>query len=245
MEQLDYKVSLDMYHGPMDLLLYLIKKAEVEITDIPIAAIADQYLKHVEMMEAFDVDLAAEFLLMAATLLEIKSSTLLPREEVNLDEIEDPRFELVTQLMEYKKFKSLSEELRLCALEREKKFARLAAERIAFEAAAQEAALAKPLEEVDLWDLVKAFSRMMNETFGAVQHRIVDDDIPVRECMEALLNRLRANAVIAFAEIFDGMKTRLMIVSFFLALLELIRLKKIRAEQHSPAGDIQIILHES
>jgi segregation and condensation protein A len=231
-----------MYNGPLDLLLYLIKKAEVEITDIPIALIADQYLEYVEMMKEFNVDVAAEFLLMAATLLEIKSRTLLPREEVNLDEIEDPRFELVTQLMEYRKFKALTDELRLYAEERQKKFARLAAERLAFE---DEQAAAKPLEEVDLWDLVKAFSRMMKETLGAAPHHIVYDDVPVRDCMENLLNRLRAVAVLAFREIFSGMTDRLMIISFFLATLELIRLKKIRAEQPADFGDIQIVLHES
>jgi segregation and condensation protein A len=242
MNETDYRVNLDMYNGPLDLLLYLIKKAEVEITDIPVALIADQYLAYVEIMQAFDVDVAAEFLLMASTLLEIKSRTLLPREEVNLDEIEDPRFELVTQLMEYKKFKGLSDELRAYALEREKKFARLAADRAIFE---QEQTAAKPLEEIDLFDLVNAFSRMMKETLGAAVHKIIYDDVPVRDCMENLLARLRAVAVLAFREIFQGMTDRLMIISFFLALLELIRLKKIRAEQPANFGDIQIILHES
>jgi segregation and condensation protein A len=230
-----------MYNGPLDLLLYLIKKAEVEITDIPVALIADQYLQYVEMMKVFNVDIATEFLVMAATLLEIKSRTLLPREEVNLDEIEDPRFELVTQLMEYRKFKGLTEELRERALEREKKLARLAGERAAFEAETQ----AKPLEEVDLWDLVNAFSRMMKETLGAAPYSVVYDDISIRECMEALLARLRAAAVLAFREIFAGMTDRLMVISFFLALLELVRLKQIRAEQPRDFGDIQLILHES
>jgi len=242
MNETDYRVNLEMYNGPLDLLLYLIKKAEVEITDIPIALIADQYLGYVEMMKVFDVDMAAEFLVMAATLLEIKSRTLLPREEVNLDEIEDPRFELVTQLMEYRKYKALTEELREYAEERQKKFARLAAERLAFE---EEQAAAKPLEEVDLWDLVKAFSRMMKETLGAAPHRVIYNDVPIRDCMESMLNRLRAVAVLAFREIFAGMTDRIMIISFFLALLELVRLKKIRAEQPADFGEIQIVLHES
>lgn len=240
MEQIDYRVDLDIYNGPLDLLLYLIKKAEVEITDIPVALIADQYLAHVEMIQEFNVDTAADFLVMASTLLEIKSRTLLPREEVNLDEIEDPRFELVTQLMEYKKFKHLSAELESKAEERRQKFARLAMERLA-----QEEDLAeKPLDEVDLWDLVKAFSKMMKETMGVRPHTVVYNDVPVRECMDELLRRLRAAAVLAFREIFAGIRDRIRIIAFFLALLELVRLKQVRAEQSSPFGEIQIVLRD-
>ncbi len=240
MQEIDYRVDLDIYNGPLDLLLYLIKRAEVEITDIPVALVAEQYLEYVEMMRAFNIDLAAEFLVMAATLLEIKSRTLLPREEVNLDEIEDPRFELVTQLMEYRKFKHLSAELRAKAEERERKMARQTLERPTPE---QEPS-AKPLEEVDLWDLVKAFSKMMKETLGARAHTVVYDDVPVRECMDELLARLRVATVMAFREVFAGIDNRVRIVAFFLALLELIRLRKIRAEQTSQFGDIQIVLRE-
>ncbi len=240
MQEIDYRVDLDIYSGPLDLLLYLIKKAEVEITDIPLAIIADQYLEFVQMMRAFNVDTAAEFLVMAATLLEIKSRTLLPREEVNLDEIEDPRFELVTQLMEYKKFKHLGVELRARAAERERKFARPAAERTAQE----DHAAAKPLEEVDLWDLVNAFSKLMKETLGAKEHTVVYDDVSVRECMDEMLARLRAAVVMEFRDIFAGIDNRVRIAAFFLALLELIRLKKVRAEQSAQFGGIQIALRE-
>jgi len=233
-----YKVSLDMFSGPLDLLLYLIKEAEVEITEVPVATIADQYLEYISMAESLNINLAAEFLVMAATLMEIKSRTLLPTEEVSLDEVEDPGFELVKQLMEYRRFKELAGRLQEKGEERARKFARLARFK------PQDSDEEKPLEEVSLWDLVDAFSRLMKETLGSGEYRVEYTEVSVKEMMEEIMTRLRSVAVVAFAGLFAGIRDRIRMVALFLALLELVRLKRVSAEQPSRFGEIQISLTE-
>lgn len=233
-----YKVSLDMFSGPLDLLLYLIKEAEVEITEVPVSVIADQYLEYIGMAESLNINLAAEFLVMAATLMEIKSRTLLPTEEVSLDEVEDPGFELVKQLMEYRRFKELAGRLQEKGEERARKFARLARFK------PQDSDEEKPLEEVSLWDLVDAFSRLMKETLGSGEYRVEYTEVSVKEMMEEIMTRLRSVAVMAFAGLFAGIRDRVRMVALFLALLELVRLKRVSAEQPSRFGEIQISLAE-
>ena len=233
-----YKVSLDMFSGPLDLLLYLIKEAEVEITEVPVATIADQYLEYIGMADSLNINLAAEFLVMAATLMEIKSRTLLPTEEVSLDEVEDPGFELVKQLMEYRRFKELAGRLQEKGEERSRKFARLARFK------PQDSDEEKPLEEVSLWDLVDAFSRLMKETLGSGEYRVEYTEVSVKEMMEEIMTRLRSVAVVAFAGLFAGIRDRIRMVALFLALLELVRLKRVSAEQSARFGEIQISLTE-
>ncbi len=229
-----YKVSLDMFSGPLDLLLYLIKEAEVDIVEVPLLAIADQYIDFVGRAESLDINVAAEFLVMAATLMEIKSRTLIPAEEVNLDEIEDPGFELVRQLMEYRRYKELSERLALKYEERSKKFARLARCR------PQEKEDDKPLEEVSLYDLAEAFRKMMQETFGDREYRVEYNEISVQDMMAEIMGRLQTMAVIGFSNLFTGISDRIRMVALFLALLELVRLRRVRAEQSRRFGDIRI-----
>jgi len=231
-----YKVSLDMFSGPLDLLLYLIKEAEVEITEVPIATVADQYLEFITGVDSLDINVAADFLVMAATLMEMKSRSLLPTEEVSFDEVEDPGFELVKQLMEYRKFKDLSERLQQKNEERSKKFARLARFKL------DEKDDEKPLEEVSLWDLVDAFRRMMKETLGQMEYQVEYSEVSVKEMMEVIMAQLRSVAVTAFASLFANARGRIRMVVLFLAMLELIRLKRIRAEQPSRFGEIQISL---
>jgi len=235
---MDYRVELDAYNGPMDLLLYLIRREEVDIYDIPIARIAEQYAAYLEVLKALDVNLAGEFLVLAATLMEIKSRMLLPHppplEEGQQD---DPRMELVRELLEYQKFRDAAEELKERAEEQKLKLPRLAkTER------PPESEPTKPLGEVELWDIFAAFRKVMKETMGRLPRTIVYDDIPVSDFMEGLVARLRGGASVGFWELFEGRHDRMYVVGTFLALLELIRRRVVLAVQAEPFGDILLQL---
>ena len=234
----DYRVELDAYNGPMDLLLYLIRKEEVDIYDIPIARIAEQYAAYLEVLKALDVNLAGEFLVLAATLMEIKSRMLLPHPPpLEEGQEEDPRMELVRELLEYQKYRDAAEELKGRAEEQKLKFPRLAKEE-----PLPEGEPTKPLKEVELWDIFAAFRKVMKETMGRLPRTIVYDDVPVSNFMEGLLARLRDGASVGFWEVFEGRRDRMYVVGTFLALLELIRRRVVLAVQAEPFGDILLQL---
>jgi len=233
-----YRVQLDVYNGPMDLLLYLIRKEEVDIYDIPIAHITEQYLGHMELLKALDVNLAAEFLVLAATLMEIKSRMLLPHPPpLEEGEEADPRAELVQELLEYKKFRDAAGELKERAEEQKLKYPRLAHHEVPVETDS-----AKPLREVELWDIFAAFRKLMKETMGRLPNTIVYDDIPVSEFMDGIVIRLRSASTLSFWEVFEGRRDRMYVVGTFLALLELIRRRLVLAVQREPFGEILLQL---
>ncbi|MCF6149678.1 MAG: segregation/condensation protein A [Candidatus Kuenenia sp.] len=238
----NYKVDLDVYNGPVDLLLYLIKKEEVNIYDIPISRITEQYLQYVDALQSLDMNNIGDFLIMAATLMYIKSYMLLPKTEMkDEDEIEDPRTSLVKQLLEYKKYKETSIALSMKADHWSRKWKRLRYE-IPLETADEEEKI--PLEGVSLWDLLQRFSDLMNQTLFDVRDKtIVYDDIPVKEYMEDVLMRVQQNASVSFMALFEGIRERHRIIGFFLALLELVRLNKVKIEQPLNYTDIQISLY--
>lgn len=247
----DYRVHLDVYNGPMDLLLYLIRKEEVEVYDIPIARITEQYLEHLELIRALDVNLAGEFVVLAATLMEIKSRMLLPHPPpLEQEEGEDPRMELVRELLEYKKFRDAAEELKARAAEQQLKFPRLARAESERPQGAQrsetppptEGEPAVPLKEVELWDVFAAFRKLMKETMGRLPQTIVYDDIPVSEFMHRLVERMGGEASVRFWELFEGRRDRMHVVGTFLALLELIRRRVVVAFQEEPFGEILLQL---
>ena len=235
---MEYRVQLDVYNGPMDLLLYLIRKEEVDIYDIPIARITEQYLQYLEVLKVLDVNLAGEFLVLAATLMEIKSRTLLPHPPpLEESEEEDPRSQLVRELLEYKRFRDAAEELKQRAAEQQLKFPRLARPE-----APTEEEPARPLQEVQLWDIFAAFRKLMKETLGRLPRTIVYDDVPVSEFMDRLVAQLRSTPGLRFWDLFEGRTDRIYIVGVFLALLELIRRRVVRAWQEEPFGDILLQL---
>ncbi len=235
---MDYRVHLDIYNGPMDLLLYLIRKEEVDVYDIPIARITEQYLEHLELIRALDVNLAGEFVVLAATLMEIKSRMLLPHPPpLEQDEGEDPRMELVRELLEYKKFRDAAEELKARAEEQKLKFPRLAPAE-----PPTEGEPTKPLKEVELWDVFAAFRKLMKETMGRLPQTIVYDDIPVSEFMHRLGERMGGESSVRFWELFEGRRDRMHVVGTFLALLELIRRRVVVAFQEEPFGEILLQL---
>lgn len=234
----DYRVALDIYNGPLDLLLFLIRREEIDIYDIPIARITQQYLQYVDLLKQLDPELVSEFLVLAATLMEIKSRTLLPRppEEQLDDDIGDPRLELVRQLLEYKKFKDAARSLEEAAAERALRHERRPA---LPECNADETAI----ENLDIWDLFEAFNRLLTQIgkTGGV-HQVGVDDTPIALHAEDIVDSIqRAGGSQEFVEIFTG-RTRAEMIGLFLALLELIRQRRIRAIQDRPFGPILIRL---
>ena len=236
MAQEDYKVRLEVFEGPLDLLLYLIKKDELEIHDIPIETITTQYVQYLELMQMLDLNVAGEFLVMAATLMMIKSRMLLPAEErPELEaEEEDPRWDLVRQLVEYKKFKDAALHLEALELRREDIFGRDGAEAVL----GQEPDVA--LHDVGLFDLISAFSDALKKVKSEELREIFAERFTVAEKIELLGDRLRREKRFSISRMFEGMRSRNEIACTFLALLELIRLNQARAVQQETYGEIMI-----
>lgn len=235
----DYRVQLDVFTGPLDLLLYLIRRDEVDIQDIPIIRITEQYLEYVHMLERLDPDAAGDFVVLAATLIELKSRALLPSPPLGSGaEDEDPRAPLVRQLLEYKRFKDAARSLGSAADERSKRYVRRPAD-LPKELQGVE------LEEVQIWDLLTAFGKVMASVGrGPGEHEVRYDDTPVELHAEELIAILVQESPTTFQALFAGQTDRLQIVGRFLALLELIRRGRIRAEQETVFGTIYLFLLE-
>lgn len=233
-----YKVDVEAFNGPMDLLLYLVRRSEVDIYDIPIAAIADQFVTYIELMEALDIEYAASFLLMAATLMDIKARMLVPQDVLAEDEEEDdfldPREELIRELLEYKKVRDAALFLQGRFDERMHRF----------ESGAETPELDdKPLEEVEVWDLFEAFSNLLKE-IGSDEGEIISEDMPVEAYMKRILERLAATGRVIFRELFEGALDRPAVVGMFVSLLELVRLRRVRAVQDEEFGEIALELRD-
>jgi segregation and condensation protein A len=236
----DYKVKLEVFEGPLDLLLYLIKRDEVDIYDISIERIAKQYLEYMEAFQVLNIDLAGEFIVMAANLLYIKSRTLLPREqqmpEEDVDE-DDPRWELIRQLIEYKKFKEAAGQLRSREALQEKLFPR-------FPSTPELAPSANLLvEEVGIFDLINAFQKVLKRLENKKREdlrEIFEENFTVSYKIEFLLRVIYDGIPVRFDECFAEAANRAEIVVTFLAMLELIRLKQLRVRQENHFEDIWI-----
>ena len=240
----EYRVSLDIYNGPLDLLLYLIRREEVDIHDIPIARITEQYIKYVDIIKDLDINLAGEFLVMAATLMEIKSATLLPREMTEdgeeVEDLSDPRLELVRQLLEYKRFKDIADELGESAQQQTFKFPRSTADldRVR-EHEKQQREI--DMDALEIWDLFDAFNRLMAATLITQRHHeVVHDDTPIDVFEVQILGMAQQEKTLTFEKIFRGRKHRSEMVALFLALLELMRQKLVRIEQEDSFTPIYI-----
>jgi segregation and condensation protein A len=235
-----YRVNLDVFAGPLDLLLYLIRKEEVDIYDIPIARITDQYIQYIEMLKNLDIDLAGDFLVMAATLMAIKSSMLLPKAEpegIEAEDFEDPRAELIRQLLEYKKFKDAANLLDACAQQQQQRLARPA---VIIDRLKESAEPEVDLDQVSVWDLLGAFDTILQSTGGLFDISHIHDDTPIDLYQIELLHRLQTDGAMPFARIFEGRANRLAMIGLFMALLELIRDGLVGAEQHKPGEPIYI-----
>lgn len=231
----EYRVKLDVFEGPLDLLLYLIRKEEVDVYDIPIERITQQYMSYLDLMRMLDLSIAGEFIVMAATLMMIKSRMLLPVEERSSQEDEDeddPRWDLVRQLVEYKKFKDAA--LHLQGLEelQENIFIR-AGEGVELGAQPDVA-----LQDVSIFDLIAAFNDALSKVQKEELREIFAERFTVGEKIDDLLKRLEDVNQLSLTELFRGMRSRHEVVCTFLAVLELMRLKHIGAIQEQPYGPI-------
>ena len=238
METNDYKVRLEIFEGPLDLLLYLIKKDEVDIHSISIERITRQYLDYINTFKLLNIDLASEFIVMAANLMYLKSRTLLPREVQPPEEDaedDDPRWELIRQLIEYKKFKDAAGFLSLREVEQEGRFAHQpdTADKPEEEPAS--------LAEVSIFDLIRAFQNVLkrfeqSHDFGD----IIDDRFTVSDKIDLLMNSLRPGEARRFEELFQSASTKSEVIVTFLALLELMKLNQFVVRQSELLGDIVI-----
>jgi segregation and condensation protein A len=249
----EYRVELDIYNGPLDLLLYLIKRDELDIYDIPIAKITDSYLSYMNMLrdvktrDGLDINVAGEFLVMAATLMEIKSSTLLPKAQPveqqdgksAAQELTDPRVELVQQLLEYKRLKDSATLLGRRQHEHESRFPRFPAK---LEGNSDEPPPVD-LDEVQVWDLLAAFDRLMKEV-GVRKpkyHEVIYDDTPIDLHAADIEDRLKREGKLTLRQLIVGRKGRSEMIGVFLALLELIREKKILVRQDEAIDEMEIV----
>ena len=238
-QQTDYRVNLENYGGPLDLLLHLIRKEEMDIHDIPISSVLNQYMKHLGVIQRLDLDDAGDFLVMAATLMVIKSKMLLPTEDVDLAEEIDPRYELVQQLLEYKKLKDSAQYLADRAERTAKRVGRP-------ETARPDAVLVpdRSIEEVGLFDLLEAFSKLM-ESIGEDSNRkerhIQVDDQPVRVYVSQLSESLKSRRSILFSDLMSKDKPKGQLIGYFLALLLLLKQEIVACAQDGEFGDIRVI----
>lgn len=234
-----YKVRLDIFEGPLDLLLYLVRKEEVEIAHIPIERITKQYLEYIETFKMLNIDLASEFIVMAANLMYIKSRSLLPRvEQPPEDEAEedDPRWELIRQLIEYKKFKDAAQFLDQRAQHQATLFP--------VHPETVEPPPAPPtLPEVNVFDLIRAFQKVLDKLKPGELREIVDEQYTVSDRIEHLLKVVPVAKPVAFSSLFAGATSRDEIIVTFIAVLELMKLRYFRVTQDRPFGEI--IIHRN
>lgn len=233
-----YKIKLEIFEGPLDLLLYLVKKDHLNIYDIPISKVTEQYLEYLNLMQLLDLNIAGEFLVMAATLMQIKSKMLLPAQESQGEEAEeeDPREELVRRLLEYEKFKQLAEELRQKEVNQQEVFKRpkLDADKdLGFEP--------ETYFEASIFDLITAFTKALEEIPKELFYQVVKEEFTVEEKVHEILHLLLQVPSVRISELFSKAKNKLEIIVTFLAILELIRLKEIVGRQKQLFGEVEII----
>lgn len=230
---MNYRVKLEVFEGPLDLLLHLIKKEEVDVYDIPVARITDEYLQYLNLFETMNLDLAGEYLVMAATLTHIKSRMLLPPSEEDADEPdEDPRADLVHQLIEYQRFREAAVALG----------ERPVLERDVFRreptAPENDQGDGIRLRDVTVADLLEAFREVMERALRESFHEVIHEDISVDECVQVIVQRLEVDGPLRFRDLFGGAPSRRRLVATFLALLELVKRQAVRARQEEDGSEI-------
>jgi segregation and condensation protein A len=237
----EYKVQFEVFEGPLDLLLYLIKKEEVDIYEVNLTKLATQFIEYIDTMRLLDLEIAGEFLVMAATLMYIKSRELLPVEQQaqveGEDDGEDPRWELIRQLVEYKKFKDAAAQLQSLEARQEHIYPRIPGKPDFAETAAQPA---RP--EVSIFDLLNAVNTVLKrfETREGATREIFEDKWSVSEKIEFIITTIGERGAVKFSQLFENAASRSEIVCTFLALLELIRLKQLVCAQPEAFGEIEI-----
>lgn len=235
---MNYLVHLDVFEGPFDLLLHLIERAELDIYDIPIARITGEFLDYLQTMQMLNLHVASDFLVVAATLMQIKARMLLPRptapgsEETELDE--DPRRELVDKLLEYKRFKELAQELRMREEEAALLFARPPGEEERVVTSTVD-----PLKGLTIWDLLEAFKNVLDAQGPDEEPPAIPrEEISIRQRMNEIITRIRTFGRVRFNDVFGPESSRVAVITGFMALLELMKLRRVRAAQDQTFGEI-------
>jgi len=234
---MSYKIKLQLFEGPLDLLLYLVKKDHLNIYDIPIAQVTEQYMSYLELMQSLDLNVAGEFLVMSATLIQIKSKMLLPAPEADQpQEEEDPRSELIKQLLEYERFKQIAQELRQKETDQQDIFKR---PRL-LERDIPEGPPSAQYFESSIFDLISAFSRALHDTPKELFYSVIKDEFTVEEKVHDILHDLLLRPSIQLSELFERAKQKTEIIVTFLAVLELVRMKEIVCLQSEVFGSIEV-----
>ena len=232
---MSYRVKLENFEGPLDLLLFLIRKNEVEISDIPIAEITQQYLGYVEIIQTLDIEVASDFILMAAMLMRIKAKMLLPRPLEEEDEdVEDPRQELVERLLEYKRFKESAFELSDIESRERRYFDRGS---FKFEVNGYDEELFSGVE-LGLFDLVAAFKQVLDRAAYIPVHHVEELDVSLEDRISHLENIFKNKKSISFFEVFEHTSDRIVLIVTFIAVLELMKRRFLRISQAAPFEDI-------
>jgi segregation and condensation protein A len=234
---MDFRADLNIFRGPLDLLLYLVRKHEVDILDIPIATITDQYLEYLAVLEQLDVGAVGDFLGLASTLIEIKSQQVLPRGDEVEDQPEDPRQELVRRLLEYKKYRDAASLLEQRSRDWQQHYPRLSSDLPPRERDPAE----EPIHEVELWDLVSALGRIIRDTEASKPSNIVYDDTPIHVYMSRIHARLLEQGRLSFSSLFQPGMYRSTLIGIFLAILELVSHHHVRVEQNDLFSEIWIV----
>lgn len=235
---MNYKVKLEFFEGPLDLLLYLIKKDDIDICNIPIAQITEQYMQYIEMMKMLDLEIVGDFLVMAATLMHIKSKMLLPPDPNEAEEEPDPRDELIRRLQEYKVFKEIAEELKSKESERQNLFPRRLDEetRKELEEDAKEVYF-----EANLFDLITAFTKALSRFKEEPIYQIVKEEFTVEQKIHEILHVLLRKPSMLLTDIFIRSKSKMEVIVTFMAILELIRIREIKVMQKRLFADIEVM----
>lgn len=234
---MEFLVELEIFAGPLDLLLYLVRKHEVEIAEIPVAPITDQFLEYISLLEQLNVDAVGDFLEMASTLVEIKSRMLLPHGDEIEEPLEDPRRELVERLLEYKKFKDAATALEERGRDWQQRFPRLVSDL----ATPGEKPDEQPIHEVQIWDLLSALGKVLSEREKSKPSSIVYDDTPIHVYLTRIQTLLAERGALAFTQLISAEQRKSAIVGMFFAVLELVRHHGVRVEQNESCGEIWIL----
>jgi segregation and condensation protein A len=239
---MSYLIHLDIFEGPFDLLLHLIERDELDIYDIPIARVTAEFLEYIRTMQLLNLHVASDFMVMAATLIQIKARMLLPKpvvseKETALNEEEDdPRQKLVEKLIEYKKYKELAKDLRA----REEEFARVFVRPVT-EIADRLVIDENPLKGLNVWDLLEAFKNVLDSIAPEEEPAAVPkEEISIRQRMKEIMAGLAVSGRVRFKDLFGNTSSRVALITGFIALLELMRLRKVRVSQDTTFGEIMI-----
>ena len=233
-----YRVKLDVFEGPFDLLLFLIRKNEVDIFDIPVSKITEEFLTYIEVMQILDLDVAGDFIEMAAILMHIKARMLLPRPEgLSDEEYEDPRTELVERLLEYKRFKEVSAEFGDLEEARRKFDPR---QYFKFLETQEEITPEEFLDDVTLFDLMVAFRKALDNMPKVVYHEVKKIEVTIEQQSDYIIDQLKNKKVVLFQDLMKNLKEKIIIIVTFIALLELCRNGKISVRQSDVFQDIRI-----